>query len=92
MSRFKKKQDFSTERLKICNICEFNTKNISNISIKQKLINSLSNILTFITTGKFNESDDSCSLCGCTLEFKVLEKEEKCDKNKWKSIYIPNKK
>lgn len=92
LSRFKKtkKQPWIEERTEICNSCEFNTKNINEISFKQKVARVLSNILTLVTTGKFNEDDSECSICYCTLSFKIPEKEETCLKGKWKSIYTPN--
>jgi hypothetical protein len=83
MSRFRKENNFSKERMQICVNCEFNTKNMNKISLKQKIINFLSNVLTFLTTGKFNIS---------TLSYKVAEEDEICPAkpSKWKSIYIPN--
>lgn len=90
MSRFRKEEDFARERMKICNTCEFNTKNINKITFKQNIVNFFSNILTFITTGKLNEDNSACSICTCTLSFKVVERDEICDKDKWESIYIPN--
>jgi hypothetical protein len=30
--------------------------------------------------------------CGCNIYFKTRTKEETCPDNKWRSIYIPNKK
>lgn len=92
MSRWRKEEDFAKERMKICNVCEFNTKNMQKIRFKQKVVNFFSNALTLITTGKLNESDDSCNICGCTLIFKVLEEGTSCpaEPSKWKSIYIPN--
>lgn len=89
-SRFKENSNFAKERMKICEVCEFNTKNMQSITLKQKVLNLFSNLVTLITTGKRNESDDSCNLCGCTLSFKVVEESEICDKGKWKSIYTPN--
>jgi hypothetical protein len=89
-SRWRKEEDFAKERMKICNVCEFNTKNIEKITIKQKVVNFFSNILTLFMTGKLNDDNSACSICSCTLTFKVLEIDEKCDKNRWDSIYIPN--
>lgn len=90
LSRFKnqdlKKEKWIKEREKVCNSCEFNTANIKNISIKQKIINVLSNTLTLILTGKSNVSDDACAICTCTLHFKQKEKLENCPKGKWKKI------
>jgi len=90
MSRFREKENFAIERMKICNVCEFNTKNINKVKFKQKVVNFFSNVLTFVTTGEFNEDNSACSICTCTLAFKVVEKDEDCNLNKWKSIYIPN--
>jgi hypothetical protein len=91
-SRFKKESDFAKERMKICDVCEYNTKNMQRISLKQKTFNFFSNLVTLLTKGKRNESDDSCNICGCTLSFKILEEGESCpaEPSKWKSIYIKN--
>lgn len=87
LSRFKTKnqnEQWVKDRIKECNICPHNTKNIKKISLKQKIYRVLSNLLTFVTTGKFNEDDSECNLCGCTLSFKVVETTEKCNDNRWK--------
>lgn len=95
MSRFRKyketEEDFVKERKQICNTCPHNTKNINKLSIKQKCLNLLSNLLTLLMTGKFNENDYACNLCHCTLIYKIPEIEETCLDNRWKSIYIQNK-
>ena len=86
LSRNKKpnQEQWELDRKKECDKCPFNTKNMEIISSKQKVYNFLSNILTLIMTGKPNKTNHSCSACGCTLEFKIPEPTEKCDKNKWK--------
>lgn len=91
-SRLKKlkEEDFVKERKKICNDCPHNTKNINRLSIKQKSLDLLSNLLTFIMTGKFNEDKSACNLCGCTLIYKIPEIDEVCDDGRWRSIYLPN--
>lgn len=94
-SRFKIETDFSKERMKICNKCEHNSKNKNKISIKQKILNKLSSLVTFILTGRFNEDNSVCTICTCTIIYKVVEELEECNhpiENQWKSIYIPNKK
>lgn len=60
------------------------------ISFKQKVLRLLSNCLTLLMKAKLNDSDAECSICGCTLQYKVIEEDEYCPKDKWKSIYIPN--
>ena len=89
-SRFKENSNFAKERMKICEVCEFNTKNMQSITLKQKVLNLFSNLVTLVTKGKGNEDESACSICSCTLSFKVLEEVEICDKGKWKSIYTPN--
>lgn len=86
LSRFKKtkKEQWIEDRKKECDKCPLNTKNMDKISLKQYVYRLLSNILTLITTGKFNDDDSECSLCQCTLTFKQKEITEKCDNNKWK--------
>ena len=86
LSRLKKpkQEGWIKDRRKVCDSCEFNTKNIENISLKQKVVNLLSNILTLVTTGKLNEDNSACKICTCTLAYKIPEPTENCDKNKWK--------
>jgi hypothetical protein len=89
-SRFKStEEDWVKERSAICKICKYNTKNLNKITIKQYLVRLLSNILTFLTTGKLNKDNSECSICTCTLIYKVKEPTEYCDKGYW-SIYQPN--
>lgn len=86
LSRLKKpkQEQWITDRSKICNSCEFNTKNSIGISFKQKFVNLLSSILTLTITGKLNKDNSACKICTCTLIYKIPEPTEKCDKNKWK--------
>ena len=88
-SRFTRQTDQAIRRLKECSGCEYNTKNIKKISIKQKVLDFLSNLLTFVMTGRFNISKEACSICNCTLYYKANEKDEYCPhpkKDKWKEI------
>ena len=91
-TRFKENSNFAKERMKICEVCEFNTKNMQSITLKQRVLNFFSNLVTLVTTGKLNEDESACSICGCTLSFKVLEEGTSCpaEPSKWKSIYTPN--
>lgn len=86
LSRNKKpnQEQWVLDRKKECDKCPFNTKNMKSISIKQKVLRFLSNLLTLIMTGKLNEDNSECNLCGCTLSFKQIEITEKCDDNRWK--------
>ncbi len=95
LSRIKKTkvEKWAKERMKICRDCPYNTKNQEKISTKQKIVRFFSNLLTFITTGRFNEDNSECGICFCTLTYKVTTKQEVCehpDGDKWKSVYIPN--
>lgn len=92
-SRFKTEtsEDWVKERRKVCNECEFNSLNSTDTNIKLKMYKLVSDFYTFLTRSK-NENLGECTICGCDLFYKSREEEEKCDKNKWKSIYIPNKK
>ena len=92
LSRIKKPktEGWIEDRRAICNICPHNTKNLNSVSIKQKIVRLFSNVLTFIMTLKLNEDDSECSLCTCTLYYKIKEESETCLDNRWKSIYIPN--
>lgn len=85
-SRFKKpiEEEWVLERRKECLSCPFNSKNTEKISFKQKVYRMLSNLLTLVTKGRFNKDDSECTVCGCTLEFKIPERLEYCPKNKWK--------
>jgi hypothetical protein len=93
LSRFKKETEekWIKERRIICLGCTFNTANMNKISLKQRTIRFFSNLLTLILTGKIEEDNSECSVCGCPLKYKIPEIEEDCDKGKWKSIYITNK-
>jgi len=92
LSRFKKEKNeqWVQDRRQICKVCPYNTKNLESISRKQKIVNFFSKIYSAIT---FSENEDlgECSICTCPLFYKTREKEENCDKNKWKSIHIENK-
>ena len=86
LSRFKKpkNEQWIKDRIKQCEVCPFNTKNMTKISIKQRVCRVLSNVLTLITTGHLNEDNSECSLCECTLLYKIPEPTSKCDDNRWK--------
>lgn len=92
LSRRKKpnNEQWIEDRTRVCNTCPHNTANMKKISFKQRILRLFSNLLTLTMTGKFNDSDAECSICTCTLEFKIPTESETCDDNRWKSIYIPN--
>jgi hypothetical protein len=74
----------AAKRYDKCRRCEFMVSDYSKMSFKQKVYYNLSNLLTFITKFKLNDDNSACGICGCTIKYKVIIKEEKCPKNKWK--------
>lgn len=66
--------DWYKKRISICNSCPSNTKNIDNLSTKQKFIK-------FANTNK-----DYCVECGCGVEYKTSIKSEECPLGKWLAI------
>lgn len=63
------------ERIKICNTCPFNSKNVEN---KKGLRYWFWNIL--------NLKEPFCTVCGCEIKAKASEEIEECEKEKWKSL------
>lgn len=53
------KEPWCKERLKLCNNCEFNSKNNADLSFKDKF-------LMFIQLSKA-----ICTICGCSTKYKV---------------------
>jgi len=99
-SRFLKNDEESwvKERRDICKHCGFCTVNIAEIPFKVKLARWGSNFLNYILF-KWNTIDrGTCSICLCPITEKSREPDENCpaenrgQEDKWKSIYIPNKK
>lgn len=92
-SRFQKETDeeFVKLRREICEKCLYSTRFTSRNTLRLKLSKALSDFYSFIT---MSENDDlyECSICTCALYYKTRIPEEQCEKGKWKSIYIPNKK
>lgn len=87
-SRFKKPnlESFVRERRNQCNKCKFNSKNNDSISLKMRLINFFSELLTFFTVAKEVQDLGQCvhPKCGCNIYFKTQEDTEVCPINKWK--------
>lgn len=87
-SRFKKpnQESFVKERLKVCKKCSFNSKNTEKISVKMRIMNFLSDLLTLLTRAKEVKDLGQCihPSCGCNLYFKTQEEVETCPTNKWK--------
>ena len=81
------------ERRKVCSTCPLNTKNQTKLSFKVRVYKIYSDLLDKVM---FAEKEDlgQCGHeeCGCNIYFKTRTKEETCPDNKWRSIYIPNKK
>jgi len=67
------KPDFYYERLKVCDKCSFNSKNV-NKNIFQKIWEKLMGNNPF------------CTVCKCPLHLKAVEGCEVCDKGKWNHI------
>ena len=93
LSRIKKTKNdkWIQDRRNICSVCPKNTKNMSSVSLKIKLIKALSNFYTWILF-KPKTNFGNCSICGCDVFYSTREKESECsdDPPKWKSIYFPN--
>lgn len=86
-SRLKKpKKDKEVERLReICKICDYNTKNVENISINKKIIIFLSDLYSWLTGNKKEDNLANCSICGCSIFYKTQEYQfEECPKGYWK--------
>lgn len=66
--------DWYKQRLDICNSCPKNTKNIDNLTLKQKFIKLA------------NTKKDFCVECGCGVEYKTAIKSESCPLGKWQKI------
>lgn len=94
-SRFKKlEESWVKERREVCINCVYNSKNYKEKkTFKQKTLKFFSDALTFITFAE-NEDLGQCLFpgCSCDIFYKTKLEESECDSNKWKSIYIPNKK
>lgn len=80
----RKVEQWEKDREKDCFSCKFNTKNMEKITYKQKVYRFFSNLLTIIMTGKKNQDDSECSLCHCTLIYKIPDEEEECEAGIWK--------
>ena len=92
LSRFKKpnKEQFVKDRRNECDICDFNTKNQENLSLKVRVIKWLSDFYTWITFRKNHDILGNCSACEvCSIYFKTQTEDEECPKGYW-SIYTPN--
>ena len=81
-SFFIKSVDYQKQRLKICNSCEYNSKNKKELSEED---------LFYI---KMNGHADTCLACGCGIERKTKIAEEDCglteinQKPKWQRLEI----
>lgn len=62
----RRNEPYVIERRAICNLCEFNTKNKKNKTIKD-VFKEILNGLT-----------PTCSLCGCGIKFKTVIPEAEC--------------
>lgn len=98
-SRFLKNDEESwvKDRREACATCPYNSKNKGALPFKRRVIKALSDFLTFIT---FAESKDlGICQCDCPIFYLTAEPESECyaknngdEKDRWKSIYISNKK
>lgn len=88
-SRFTKpKTDKEIERKKnICKNCEFNSLNAEKIEFKKKLLKKLSDFYSLIAGKKEEDNLGLCTVCGCSVYYKILMSEdgEDCLKGKWKT-------
>lgn len=62
------------DRLRICSVCEFNSKNANKKNLKHQLLSLLSFKKPY------------CTNCFCTLQDKASEPLEICPELKWKQI------
>jgi hypothetical protein len=80
-SRFKKdkKEQWVLDRRKTCSLCHYNSLNQKKLSLKIKILKTLSDFYTWIT---FQEKTDlgTCTDCGCDLFYKTMTEEENCGK------------
>lgn len=98
-SRFKKEreEDWILKRREVCKTCPLNTNNLAETTLRIKVIQRLSNFLSWLTRAKSKDLG-YCSICGCPIFFLTREEDTECSSkekygdDKWKSIYIPNKK
>jgi len=95
-SRFKKPSEESwvIERINKCLNCEHHSSNTKNKTLKVKIITILSSLYNLLF-GKLTKKWGFCSICGCDTLFMTAQPETECSdygNEKWKSIYIPNKK
>jgi len=95
LSRLKKKnqEDYVIKRRRICAVCSWNTKNQETLSLKVRTIKALSDFYSWITGNAEEDNLGNCTACEiCSIYYKSFEETEDCEKGKWKSIYIENKK
>lgn len=69
-------------RRKVCNVCEFNSLNAKTVSLRNKLLKVMSDILSWILRRE-NEDLGQCTRCGCDIYWKSIEEDEKCPKKRW---------
>lgn len=67
------KPDFYYERLKVCEGCPLNSKNVNKNFIQK-------------VWGKLMGDKPYCTLCKCPLHLKAVEGCETCEKGKWDNI------
>lgn len=83
----KPKTDKEIERKRaICASCEYNSKNMENISIYKKALKSLSDFYSRITGNADEDNLGNCTFCNsCSIFYKSLL-EDRCSDtmNKWK--------
>lgn len=79
--------DLEQKRMAVCKTCIYNSDNVKNKKFKDKVflfLNKFTNLLFGISV-----SDTStCTLCGCDLRFKSMQKEKEnwCEIGKWDNI------
>lgn len=96
LSRFRKEtgEEWVKIRREVCSICEYNSLNSPNRTLKHKIYKLLSNFYTWLTRAE-NEDLGFCE-CGCDIYFKTKDADSECwakeeyGDDKWDSIYIPN--
>jgi hypothetical protein len=90
-SRFKKPKETNwiKERRSKCAKCTFNTKNIEKLSIRVRIIKSLSDLYSTITGNRKVDNLGNCTACEiCSIYYKTAESVEYCPAKpkKWGSV------
>lgn len=97
LSRFKKttEEEFVKQRREICRVCEYNSLNREKIPLNKLILKKLSDFYSLITGNLEVDVLGNCTACeSCSIYYLTIDSDECHNKkeNRWKSIYIPNKK